>query len=281
MDKLINKCRIQLLDDNLVVKSDRLVDQNIEFNTGPKQKWEGPIRMEVTLTNKQDVTLLKKYIDALEGELPIKENTSRGRPASTTEKEINSPREDIYASVEVLVKEGRDQDFVINYLRGLGFVFLLTEDFLTYFPDFKFKERDTGSPNSNGQYPDSYSWMVRRVKKAKDPKSDKYDPQIIFGFRILGERDTKVVGYLYKERKSVFKAAIPSKNALTFNNTEMCKMPHYMTEEERLKWSSEMRQLVVNKEKKPSKFFLRWAVDVQVPLVTQEKLKHLELTFKK
>ena len=221
MDKLINKCRIQLLDYNLVVKSDRLVDQNIEFNTGPKQKWEGPIRMEVTLTNKQDVTLLKKYIDALEGELPIKENTSRGRPASTTEKEINSPREDIYSSVEVLVKEGRDQDFVINYLRGLGFVFLLTEDFLTYFPDFKFKERDTGSPNSNGQYPDSYSWMVRRVKKAKDPKSDKYDPQIIFGFRILGERDTKVVGYLYKERKSVFKAAIPSKNALTFNNTEL------------------------------------------------------------
>lgn len=280
MDKIINKCRIQLLDENLVVKSDRLVDQNIEFNTGPKQNWKGPIRLEVTLVNKQDITSLKKYIDALEGELPIKEVASKGRPSSNNEMEINSPREDIYSEVEGLVKEGKNQDHIINYLRSLGFVFLLTEDFLTYFPEFKFKERDISKPNSNGQYPNSYSWMVRRIKKAKDPKSDKYDPQIIFGFSILGERDDKVVGYLFKERKSAFKAAIPTKNALTFNNMEMCKMPHYMTEEERLKWSSEMRQLIVNKEKAPSKFFLRWAVDVQVPLVTQEKLKHLNLTFK-
>lgn len=280
MDKLINKCRIQLLDENLVVKSDRLVDQNIEFNTGPKQNWKGPIRLEVTLINKQDINLLKKYIDALEGELPIKEVTSRGRPASTSTMEINSPREDIYSDIEKMVNEGKTQDQVITYLRSLGFVFLLTEDFLTYFPEFKFKSRDIGSPNNNGQYPEGLSWMVRRIKKAKDPKSDKYDPQIIFGFNILKERQDKFVGYLFKERKSVMKAPVPSKNALTFNNMEMCKMPHYMTEEERLKWSTEMRQLIVNKEKKPSKFFLRWAVDVQVPLTTQEKLKHLNLTFK-
>ena len=38
-----------------------------------------------------------------------------------------------------------------------------------------------------------------------------------------------------------------------------------MTEEERLKFSTEIRQLLNNPNKKPSKFFIRWYPDCKFP----------------
>jgi hypothetical protein len=46
-----------------------------------------------------------------------------------------------------------------------------------------------------------------------------------------------------------------------------------MNEEERLKFSFEQRQLLLNKDKKPSKFFLRWANDVTFPDSIKEQMK--------
>lgn len=277
--KVKPKMRIQLLDTELRCISDRLVDQGIEFMQGAKVKHSDPIRVEVVLTSKNDIDSFKTYLDQLAGNLPIKVIGTRGRPSGKSPKELNSPREDIYAKVEELC-EKNVQDQIIDYLRDLGFVFLLTEDFLHYFPDFKFRARDIGEPNRNGQYPESYQWLVRRIKMAKDPKADKYDPQIIFGFQILNKRSPKFVGYLYKEFKSRMKAKVPERNALTFANFEMAKLPEFMLEEERLKWSSEMRMLIMDKNKKPSKFFLRWAPDVLLPQSHIEKLKHLNIDFK-
>lgn len=259
------KLRITLLSDNGNPQSDRLVDAYTELNYGPKIQHTGPIRLEVTLTNKSDIDNFKIYLDRLSGTLPIKEpSVGRGRPSSSTPVELESPREEILADVEKLVKEGKNQQDIIKYLRGLGFIFILTEEFLMYFPEFKFDKKDVGDPTDNKQYLHSLSWMVRNIKKAKDPKADKYDPQIIFGFSIIDGPSRKVVPYLYKERKKPLRVE-PVKKALSFSNVGFTKYPPYMLEEERLKFSTEIRQLLNNPEKKPSKFFVRWYKDVVFP----------------
>lgn len=266
------KLRITTLEDNGSVISDRLVDAYTELNAGPKIQHKGPIRVEVTLTSKNDIESFKTYLDRLSGNLPLKENVGRGRPSASSQAPLESPREDILQEVENMVKEGKTQDEVIKYLRDLGFVFILTEDLLYYFPEFPFDKKDVGEPNENHQYPNSYSWLIRCIKRAKDPKTDKFDPMILFGFSILGGSSRKVVPYLYKERKPILRIE-KGKKVLSFSKAEFTKMPKYMLEEERIKFSSEMRQLQLNPEKKPSKFFLRWASDVQVPPKVFEQLK--------
>lgn len=268
------KLRVTLLDNNGAQLNDRLVDAYTEFNVGPKSVHDGPIRFEVTLTSQQDVDSFKKYLDQIQGKLPLRETTGRGRPSTggAAAKEIESPREDILQQVIQMTNDGKTQSEVIKYLRELGFVFILTEDFLLHFPDFKFANRDTGDPNNNHQYPKSYSWMVRCVKRAKDPKADKFDPMIIFGFSILEGPSKKVVPYLYRERQKPIKIAL-GKSAITPNQVEFTKMPPYMQEEERIKFSAEQRALFLNEEKQPSKFFNRWAGEVQVPKNVHEKLK--------
>ena len=171
-----------------------------------------------------------------------------------------------------MVKDGANQPQVIKYLRDLGFVFILTEDLLYYFPDFPFKSKDIGTPTDTGQYPESYSWCIRRIRKGKDPKTDKYDPMIMFGFKIINGPSRKVIPYLYKERKDILKI-IPPKKALSFSEVEFTKYPKYMTAEERLKFSTEIRQLILTKDKKPSKFFLRWYRDVEFPDSIKEQIK--------
>lgn len=62
------------------------------------------------------------------------------------------------------------------------------------------------------------------------------------------------------------------KKVLNFNTVEFTKMPAWMLEEERIKFSTEQRQLLMNPEKKPSKFFLRWYRDVVFPNNVKEKI---------
>jgi hypothetical protein len=265
------KLRVTTLRENGSIIQDRLVDATIEMNNGPREKHTGPVRIEVTLTNKTDVENFKTYLDRLQGDLPIKGTSNgRGRPAAAP-KELQTPREDILNDIEQMVKDGKNQDEVIKYLRNLGFVFILTEDFLSYFSEFDFNKKDIGEPTNNHQFPESLSWMVRRIKKGKDPKTDKFDPMIIFGFSIQSGPSRKVVPYLYKERKKPLRIATGKK--LTFNTVEFTKMPKWMLEDERLKFSSEQRALILNPDKKPSKFFLRWASDVKVPQNIYEQLK--------
>lgn len=268
------KLRVTLLNENGSVIQDRLVDAASEYYAGPKVQHNGPIRLEVTLCNKQDIETFKNYIDKLSGTLPIKVQTTagRGRPSTTQDVLIKSPRENILMEVENMVNNGSNQPDVIKYLRELGFVFMLTEDFLHYFKDFPFNSKDIGDPTENHQYLNSMSWMVRCIKKAKDPMADKFDPMIIFGFNILRPKSRKVVPYLYKERKEPLRVE-PGKTVLSFNTVEFTKFPKYMLEEERLKFSSEQRQLLQNQDKKPSKFFLRWVKDVEFPDSIKDKIQ--------
>lgn len=264
------KLRVTLLENNGAVIQDRLVETYPELSIGPKIQHQGPIRLEVTLQSKQDITAIKEYLDRLTGTLPLKETPTRGRP-STTQAPLESPREDILLEVERMASEGKDQQEIIKYLRNLGFVFLLTEDLLHYFPEFPFDEQDIGAPTNNHQYPDSLSWLIRCIKRGKDPKTDKFDPMIMFGFSILKGSSKKVIPYLYKERKPRI-LIDTGKKAISFSKAEFTKMPAWMLEEERFKFSTEMRQLLLNPEKQPSKFFLRWAADCLVPKKVWEQL---------
>ena len=269
------KLRITLLSENGCPVSDRLVDAYTELNTGPKVQHKGPIRVEVTLENKQDIENFKRYLDGLSGTLPIKENVGRGRPTSSVVKELESPREDILSDVEKMVSEGKSQGEIVTYLRSIGFVFILTEEFKFHFPEFEFNKKDVGEPNDNGQYLNSYSWMVRQIKRAKDPKADKFDPQIIFGFSIIKGPNKKVVPYLYKERRKPLKVAKTSSNTLSFSKVGFTKYPAFMIESERLKFSTEIRQLLNNPEKKPTKFFIRWFKDVKFPDTIKDKMNEI------
>ncbi|MCM1438761.1 MAG: hypothetical protein NC131_06070 [Roseburia sp.] len=266
------KMRVTLLSDNGTPTSDRLVDSYTELNNGPKESHYGPVRIEVTLSNNQDVENFKQYLDRLSGKLPIRTYGSRrGRPSMASQ-EIEEPREEILSDIQKMIEEGKNQKDIIKYLRGLGFIFMLTEDFLQYFPQFPFNVKDVHNPNENGQYLDSLSWMVRQIKKAKVPKSDKYDPQLIFGFSIINGPSNKVVPYMYKERKKPLRVK-PAKKTLSFSNVGFTKYPTYMREDERLKFSTEIRQLLNGIRKKPSTFFNRWVKDVKFPDNLQEKLQ--------
>ena len=270
------KLRITLLEDNGAVIQDRLVDATTEYYAGPKIQHSGPIRIETTLTNTQDIESFKKYIDQLTGTLPIKApSAGRGRPSMANQANTESPREDIIEGVKKLASEGKNQTDVIEYLRKLGFVFILAEDLLYYFPDLldSFKHKDIGDPTDNKQYPNSLAWMVRCIRRAKDPRTDKFDPMIFFGFNIQ-KPSRKVVPYLYKERQEPIKID-KEKKVLSFNTVEFTKLPVYMQEQERLKFSVEQRQLLLNPDKKPSKFFLRWVKDAKFPDSLQPKIEEI------
>lgn len=270
------KLRITLLEDNGAVIQDRLVDAITEYHAGPKIQHSGPIRIETTLTNTQDIDNFKKYIDQLTGVLPIKApSVGRGRPSMANQANTESPREDIIESIKKLASEGKNQTEVIEYLRKLGFVFILAEDLLYYFPDLKdsFSHKDIGDPTDNKQYPNSLAWMVRCIRRAKDPRTDKFDPMIFFGFNIQ-KPSRRVVPYLYKERKEPIKIDT-GKKVISFNTVEFTKLPVYMREDERLKFSVEQRQLLLNPDKKPSKFFLRWVRDAKFPDSIQPKIEEI------
>lgn len=270
------KLRITLLEDNGAVIQDRLVDATTEYYAGPKIQHSGPIRIETTLTNTQDIESFKKYLDQLTGTLPIKApSAGRGRPSMANQANTESPREDIIEGVKKLASEGKNQTEVIEYLRKLGFVFMLAEDLLYYFPDLidSFKHKDLGDPTDNKQYPNSLAWMVRCIRRAKDPRTDKFDPMIFFGFNIK-KPSRRVVPYLYKERQEPLKIDT-GKKILSFNTVEFTKFPVYMQEQERLKFSVEQRQLLLNPDKKPSKFFLRWVKDAKFPDSLQPKIEEI------
>lgn len=270
------KLRITLLEDNGAVIQDRLVDATTEYYAGPKIQHSGPIRIETTLTNTQDIESFKKYLDQLTGTLPIKApSAGRGRPSMANQANTESQREDIIEGVKKLASEGKNQTEVIEYLRKLGFVFMLAEDLLYYFPDLldSFKHKDLGDPTDNKQYPNSLAWMVRCIRRAKDPRTDKFDPMIFFGFNIK-KPSRRVVPYLYKERQEPIKVDT-GKKVLSFNTVEFTKLPVYMQEQERLKFSVEQRQLLLNPDKKPSKFFLRWVKDAKFPDSLQPKIEEI------
>ena len=243
------KLRVQLYDENGVLIKDRLVNQDIEFMTGPKEIHEGIFRIEATLMVKEDIDKFKLFLDKLSGILPLTVKSIKKSHFKTMD--IKEYREEILNGV---IEKGIDQDKFIEYLREKGFKFMMT-DFLNVldFPNLEIKER----------HKDNYQWMLRCIKHAKNPKNDKYDPLLIFGIKFCDERSERIVVYVDGKFHDFYKIPIPEKPKETFKKTQMIKFPPYMVEEEREKFRFELRQYKSDPDKPWSKIFNRWVPYIQ------------------
>lgn len=253
---MVKKLRIQLFNKEGLPINDRLVDQKTEFYQGPKDKHDGPLRIEFSLENQDDVNGCIEYLRKLSGDLPIEQKSTQGRGRPSLQKQFIPDN-----SREVMLKEALDnaknQDEFINMLRKEhDFVFIDSDRLQMLIPEaYSIKQRHL----------DKYQWLVRLTKQAKDPRNDKFDLALLIGLTILpeSERDEKFVVYMNGEFTSNHKLELP-KNAMTFKQTNLIKYPHYMIYDEREKWGIEHRLLLQNPERKPSKFYERWAKDIQV-----------------
>ena len=236
------KIRIKLLDDNLVTQSDRLVDQYTELLTGPKEEHKGPICLEFTLTNTEEVGSIKKYLDKLVGNLPIKQVSKR---KSETE-EATTESIDIF--LEELKHKPKDAVKLIDYLTERKFRFvsaLFLEDF-----NIPVKIKD--------KHKDKYHFLIKLLKEAKDPLNNKYDPQLVIGIDIIKKKSIRMLIYRDGKYKGFFEKEWPEKKKVNFSKVNLRKFPHYMTIEERAKWRREDYSLQKNPDKAPTKFYLRW-----------------------
>lgn len=251
------KLRIQLFDPEGCLIDDRMVSQNPEMSSGPKFNHDGMFRIEFTLDCKDDIEKAKTYLDQLIGSLPLGTKQKKKKEF----KEFDDPdwREEFLKQAVSL----GDQDDLINFLREQGFRFMMT-DFLE---TFNFLGLDI-----KPRHKDKYQWMLRNTRYAKSPKSDKYDPMLIFGIQLLPEHNERIVVYLNGEFQKSYKVPIPSKPKEVFKKTSMTKFPHYMIEEEREKFRLELRQLEAQPNRKPSKFLNRWMPFVEnLPKISQDE----------
>jgi hypothetical protein len=251
--------RIQLFSPGGIIISDRMVKQLPEFYAGPKDTHHGPLRIEFTLEDKDDVNGSIEYLRRLSGDLPLKakggstSTAKKDKPGADNDLQFDNNKEQII--IDVLQRNDKNQDELIKELRSMGFIFV-TSDFL------KFTTPD--SYTLKEAHKDKFQWLIRRTKEAKDPKNDKYDPQVLIGISIMDKRSDRVVTYFYGEYKDSFRIAVPEKKPMKLSKTNLIKFPHYMEEDERLKWGQEHRLLFNNPEKKPSKFYMRWQKDTVV-----------------
>lgn len=252
------RMRLQLLSPEGIPQTDRLVDQATEFYQGPKETHEGIIKVEVTLGDTKDIDDFIQYLNQLRGNLPLKVAGTRGRkPGSTTQPTTTDTG---FESREALMKDlldSADQDQFIDKAREAGFVFVTSEHLLMIAD--KMKVKSLPDHVSGGKF----EYMVRLIRRAKDPLNDKYDLSMIFAIKMISGRSPRMRTWLLGEEGKA-RLDIPEK-AYTFRKTGLIKFPTYMKEDERLKWSREIRLLIDKPEMKPSKFFNRWAKDVQVP----------------
>jgi len=242
--------RIQLFKEGEMV-SDRLVAQEGEFYLGPKIKHDGLIRIEFTIEDRTDAEGVIKYLKQLSMDLPLKSKSAPRAKASmnTKENDINE-LEQLVASLSEL----KDQDKFIKSMRKEGFVFMVTEYLKGMLPK---------AYEIKGKHLEQYDWLIKKIKVAKDPKNDKYDPRVLVGIQILHKRHKRMVVYVNGEFKETLRMTLPKK-AMTFRKTNLIKYPKYMLHDERVKWGLEHRTLLLKTEQKPSRFYIRWMRDIEV-----------------
>lgn len=243
MPDISKKIRIQLYDPQMNQTEDRLVEQSTELMKGPKTKHIGPMKVEVCLFDQSDVSGFIDYLNKLVGNLPIESKVNKPKKA------LADP-DDFRANI-LKAWQDENQETLIRFLRENGFIFVTTQYLsdmgLTYCTEKEFQE---------------YAWMVRQLKRAKDPKNDKFDPHLQVGFYLGKEKTDQVVVYLDGQIEEVQTIPWKKEDSYTFKKARLVKFPVYMTQDERDRWRKEHRLLIDDPEKVASKFFLRWYKDV-------------------
>lgn len=256
MNMLKKNMRIQIFDKEGMI-SDRLVSQTTETYSGPKEKAD-IYKIEFTIEEKLDVENAINYLRQLSGDLPIKTvKGTQGRKSNELDNDSTFTADKSQFLNDMISENKENQDSLIKSLRDVGFFFVENSQLISIIPEgYKIQKNHLDN--------NKYQWLIKRTKTAKDPKNDKYDPQILVGVSIINGRNDKVVTYLYGEFNDKFTIPVPDKKAIKLSKTNLINFPHYMVEEERLKWGTEHRILFNTPDKKPSKFYLRWYKDVTV-----------------
>ena len=263
-------------DQMALIKEDRLVESGLEFMNGPKDKHDGPIRIDFTMEHRDEVEGLVKYLSQLALDLPLSEKAKKTYERKTTPNALLE-KEPIMQLIEDAFHKNKTQEKLVDYLKGLNFVFLTEEHLKEHFEANKFpwnlkklKEKKKVHPHSKYQY------MVRLLRLAKDPAKDKYDPQIAFGIKLIGDRVGKVIIYLFGKYHKTVEIHWEDAKEINFKVKEkFYKFPEAMIYLDRHKWRLEDRKLLNNPELTPSGFYERWKpfVTILKPQRAKEKKK--------
>lgn len=256
------KMRIKLFDDSLKLTSDRLVEQQTEFNIGPKSDHKGPLALEVNLFSAQDVDSFVLYLKKLKGDLPLE---TKNKPEKSQLKSLSkmlSDKDTVQDLVNTVKAKQQFQEGLINYLRELQFRFLAAD---------VVNEKSLENPDLvkfNMEKHGDYQWMVRLMKEAKDPQNDKYDWRLMFGIKIVGEKVAVVKIYLWGKFSESWKLPWEKAKVNNFKKVEKVFIfPEFMDYAERRRWRLEHRKfLTATKDAAPqevldyefSKFYTKY-----------------------
>lgn len=255
------KIRVQLFDEESRLISDKLYKQGSELISGPKFTHNGPMRIEVTMDNQEDVERAITYIKKLSGMLPLEAKKEKKKVGK-----IESDSDDYVESMMDMITECKDQDELISNLRNQGFVFV-TRDLLHNMERFEkvnWEEEDWRT--------DKYQYMVRLIKESKNPMLDKFDPTLIVGIKIYKKRSDEVKFYKFGELTNNLDIPVPGKAKESFTTQKLHIFPEFMSEKEKERFRREYRDMERDPDKEPTPFYLRWYKWVQ----TSQLLKQLE-----
>lgn len=250
----LKKMRVQLFDENLNQLDDRLVAQDTELRKGPGKAHIGPMRLEFCFFEKQDIEAVKAYLDQISGNIPVMVKLPKGKKS----KDMDYDADEINWRT-TLVGEIIDlatQDEQVALLREKGFIFV-TEDHL--------EEMEMLPGNLPKKYR-GFQWMIKLIREAKSLINNKYDPNLLFGYQLLGEKIETMVIYAKGAEENEFvslEKPWKKKNAVTFKKSEMAKFPVHMIDEERAKFRIELYKHRKDPGLRFSKFFKRWYKDVE------------------
>lgn len=256
------RIRVQLFDEESRLISDKLYKQGSEFTTGPKFTHNGPMRIEVTMDNQEDVEKAITYLKKLSGLLPLEAKEKKTKKVG----KIDSDSEGYVESMMDIITGCKDQDELILNLRAQGFVFV-TRDLLHNMERFEkvnWEEEDWRT--------DKYQYMVRLIKESKNPMLDKFDPTLIVGIKIYKKRSDEVKFYKFGELTNNLDIPVPGKAKESFTTQKLHIFPEFMSEKEKERFRKEYREMERDLEKEPSPFYLRWNKWVN----TSQPLKQLE-----
>lgn len=256
------KIRVQLYDDEGRLISDKLFKQTSEYATGPKFEHNGPMRIELTMDNKEDVEKAILYLQKISGMLPLTTKVKKVKKAKIDDEDVDFA-EKVYEDV---VKKASNQDELIQNLRNLGFVFV-TRDLLNVMERFSKVEW-----TENDWRTDKYQYMVKVIKTSKNPMLDRFDPTIIVGIKIFRKRDENVSIYMYGKYTDTIQVKVPNKSIESFSTQKLHIFPEYMSEKEKERFRKEYREMEMDESKTPSPFFIRWNKWVK----TSQPLKQME-----
>lgn len=244
------KIRIQLLDSNGHITSDRLVSQYEELLNGPKESHKGPVRIEFVLDSKETKERLLEYLAKLESKVIIPKASAK---KSTSAKEIN-PYDQIIKMVDVAL----NMEDAIAKLEEINFRWV-TQQFLEELPKDK-------QPFDVSKLKNEWQWLVRFERQAKDPQNDKFDFNLMFGIKFIGDVKDKILVKQKDKKSYIIDKEWKKRSSANMKRKKIPLIfPSYMTIEERKDWRYLRRKVELNRElsKKERAFYERCLPDVQ------------------